>query len=126
MKRILSFVLIASFTYTNAATTTSASNKKLVKSFCYAMQSSNQCKNINMRLDTEQEVEKIVGSPVRGPQSQYNSDCLDGTTAAIKDGDKACDKAIANYGCSGKKIQGLIQDNPFNNKNGSFCKFNGL
>lgn len=122
MKKLLTVTLLSSIVCANAVSTTS-SNKKLVQDFCYSLQASGQCNNLSMRFGTEDEIDKIVGTQVRGPNSPYNQECLLGIQKAIQDDKKSCKKAWDDFGCFGKKRTGLVQSNA-SDKNGSFCKFN--
>lgn len=100
---------------------------QLVKGFCYSLQASMVCDELGVRVDTEEKINKIVGSNIRDKDSPYSKYCLDGLQQVEKDGGSAgaCDKAWQNYGCYGRKIPNLLQENPFKNRNGARCEFNG-
>lgn len=97
---------------------------KLVQDFCYALQASIVCKDLNMRADTERKIESQVGQKIRGSKSPYNQDCLIGFSKAFEDENKGiCSKAWKLYGCYGSMIPRLIQENPFRKRNGIFCEY---
>lgn len=120
-------------TNTTSDSSTSKSSKldskkiQLVKGFCYSLQASLVCKDLSVRMDTEDKIDKIVGSNIRDKDSPYSKYCSDGMQQVDKDGGsaRACDKAWQSYGCHGKKIPTLVQENTFTNKNGIRCEFNG-
>lgn len=95
--------------------------KHLVQAFCYALQASLVCENLNMRLDTEGKIENQVGGKFRGQNTQYNDECLTGLNSA--EGKGLCKKAWEKYGCSGTDIPRLIQENPFKIRDGVFCTY---
>ena len=90
----------------------------LSESFCYALQASFECDDLFMRIDTEKTIVKKIGKAIRGQDSQYNSNCLNGLSQVDIDLENGlCEKAWRNFGCNGKKIPGLLQ------KSDSLCKF---
>ena len=98
--------------------------KKLVHEFCYALQATSVCDNLNMRLDTEGKVESQVGGKFRGPKTPFNNECMAGLNQAFEEENKGlCKTAWEKYGCSGTEIPRLLQENPFRNRNGIFCKY---
>lgn len=96
----------------------------LVKDFCYALQATMVCKDLNMRIDTETKIEYKVGMKIRGPESPYNQACVKGLSLAFDDEKRGiCSKAWKKFGCYGTTIPRLIQENPFRKSDGIFCKF---
>ncbi len=99
-------------------------HEALVQNFCYALQATMMCKDLNMRADTERKIENEVGMKIRGPESPYNQACMKGLTLALKDEKRGiCSKAWKKFGCYGNKVPRLIQENPFKKRNGVFCEY---
>lgn len=98
--------------------------EELVRKFCYALQASTLCENLSMRLDTEAKFEKQVGGRFQGPDTPYSTECTVGLGRALEDEHNGlCNKAWKKYGCDGKDIPGLLQNNPFRNRNGILCEY---
>lgn len=98
--------------------------EKLVREFCYALQATSVSHNLNMRLDTESKIEAQVGGKFRGPQKPYNSACMEGLNQAFdEEGKGLCQTAWEKYGCSGTEVPRLLQESPFGNRDGIFCKY---
>ena len=90
---------------------------ELAFGFCYALQASMICNDLNMRVDTEKKIEKQVGAKLRGPQSPYNKDCMAGLDKAFEDENKGlCKVAWEKYGCEGSEVPRLIFK-----KRGAYC-----
>ena len=99
-------------------------HEALVQDFCYALQATMICEDLNMRVDTERKIENEVGMKIRGSESPYNQACMKGLTFAFKDEKHGiCSKAWKKFGCYGNKVPRLIQENPFRKKNGVFCEY---
>ncbi len=95
-----------------------------VRNFCYALQAGMSCDGLQMRIDTEDKIENLVGEPIRGPKSRYNDDCIAGLSLAHSEkGADLCSKAWLDFGCNGKTTPRLLQENSFKNRNGSFCSY---
>lgn len=93
---------------------------ELVSDFCYALQASAICQDLNMRLDTEDKVESLVGGKFRAPDTPYTYVCMTAITRADSDESKGlCRLAWQQYGCQGTKMPSLLY------KRDDFCKFNG-
>lgn len=99
---------------------------EMAENFCYALQASMLCDNLKMRIDTEGKVKEVVGAEIRGPGSPHNQACLQGLSKAFEEENGGlCSNAWRDFGCSGKKLSGLIQENPFKVKNAMLCEFKG-
>ena len=99
-------------------------HKLLVNQFCYALQATLLCDDLNMRLDTEGKIESIVGSKLRGVGSIYNENCKEGIKLAFDDEPKnLCLNTWEKYGCSGNVLPRLVQESPFTKDDGKFCMF---
>lgn|SRR5262249_37094244 len=98
--------------------------EKLVFSYCYALQASALCDGLQVRLDTEEKIENIVGGKFRGPQGSHNETCLEAVTKANDDEDKGvCRIAWDKYGCFGNDTPKLIQQSAFTIENAATCPF---
>ncbi|MDP8172587.1 hypothetical protein QJU89_05910 [Pasteurella skyensis] len=119
MKKLLVFMLaISSF----AVADTDQDNQKLAENFCYALQASGNCNELNMRLDTERKVNALLDEPVRKPNGKYSDSCWKGLKKANND-KNLCTNAWEKFGCYGTETARLLQTNPFTNKTGAKCSF---
>ena len=98
-------------------------NHKIAENFCYAIQAVGQCPELNMRLDTEGKVNKLLGAEVRVPNGVYSESCLNGLNKANND-KNLCENAWKRFGCQGAEFAQLIQQSPFGNPSAITCKFN--
>lgn len=98
------------------------SNEAVAENFCFALQATSQCDNLQMRLDTEQKIETMVGTEIRGPKSPYRDACMAGIAKAFGD-TRICETVWHEFGCYGTTQAGLIQQNPFTSSNPVLCKF---
>jgi hypothetical protein len=123
MKKVLIIgVLLASVSTANAA----EGKSELAEDFCYALQASMLCDNLKMRIDTEGKVKEIIGVEIRGPGAPHNQACLQGLNKAFEEEHGGlCSNVWRDFGCSGEKLSGLIQENPFKVKNAMLCEFKG-
>ena len=98
--------------------------RQLVYAYCYVLQASETCDNVDVKMDTEEKIEKQVGGKFREQKTPYSDECLAGMIKAVKDEGKGlCTTAWEKYGCHGSEIPRLLQENPFKNRNGVFCKY---
>ena len=98
--------------------------EELVQEFCYAMQASFLCDNLSVRVGTREKIKKQVGGAFQKPGDPYAKECKAGLNKAFDDENKGlCEIAWEKYGCYGKNIPRMLQENPFVNKNGIFCKY---
>ncbi|AUK45189.1 hypothetical protein A4212_10005 [Pasteurella multocida] len=115
---ILSLGFISCFALANVE----QDNQKLAEDFCYAVQASGSCSDLNMRLDTEGKVNALVGEEIRKPNGKYSESCFNGLKKANND-KKLCSNAWKKFGCNGSVTARLLQTNPFTNKDGAKCTF---
>ncbi|EXI62388.1 hypothetical protein MHD_10170 [Mannheimia granulomatis] len=120
MKKL--FVLVTALFSAFVVANDNKANHKLAENFCYAVQASGNCPDLNMRLDTEAKVEGIVGKKIREPNSPYADSCMKGLNKANND-KKLCENAWEKFGCTGTETAKLLQTNPFTNKTGAKCTF---
>ena len=123
MRKLL---LLLSLAVCTNASADDAYKHQLATGLCYSMQAIGACQNLNMRLGLEQLVNDKVGQEVRNSKSDYFQSCLAGNAAANEDdiANTLCSNAWERYGCDGSEVVGLLQENPFQNKDGVFCEFN--
>ena len=98
--------------------------EKLVSSYCYALQASAICKGLQMRLDTESKIEKMVGGKFRGPDGSHNQICFQAIMEADADEKNGvCRIAWEKYGCFGNDIPKLLQQSSSMGSNALTCPF---
>ncbi|WP_037586147.1 hypothetical protein [Stenoxybacter acetivorans] len=93
-----------------------AANKEIARNFCYAIHAIGNCSGLNMRLDTEAKIDKLVGTNIREKGSVFEDDCLDGLIQANED-KNLCSNAWDRFGCNGKIMPKLLF------KKDDFCVF---
>lgn len=99
-------------------------SEKLVFSYCYALQASALCDGLQVRLDTEEKIEKMVGGKFRGPDGTHNKICMEAIMKANNDeGKGVCRIAWDKYGCFGNETPKLIQQSAFTVENAATCPF---
>ncbi|MCF9470879.1 hypothetical protein J8A00_21250 [Vibrio parahaemolyticus] len=109
-----------------ASVATNSESSPLVENFCYALQAAMMCDGLQMRIDTEAKIENIVGGKIRGPSSEYNQSCMAGLDMAFKqENDGLCENAWRDFGCSGDKVKGLIQESSKSGSGRELCEFEG-
>ncbi|ETX03637.1 MAG: hypothetical protein ETSY1_46600 (plasmid) [Candidatus Entotheonella factor] len=114
---VLAIVLIQ-VSIVSAGELNTEQKKELVTDFCYALQASGSCPDLNIRLDTEDKVEALVGDKVRGGGSPYSDVCMEGIIQATQDESRGlCQLAWQQYGCWGSKMPTLLYQRD------DFCKF---
>lgn len=124
----LSIILAAAISTSFPSFAQQTSNKeeaeKMVFSYCYALQASALCDGLQVRLDTEDKVEKIVGGKFRDPNATHNNICMEAIIKANADeGKGVCKIAWEKYGCYGNEIPKLIQQSAFTVENAATCPF---
>lgn len=97
----------------------------LVAAFCYVEHAVENCGNLSMRLDTGSKVEQLVGASVGDPRSPFADACADGLLKAVADQGQGalCKVAWDKYGCGGSQYRGLVQEDPFQDRNPKLCSF---
>lgn len=99
-------------------------NDDRVMAFCYALQATKVCDNLSMRFDTESKLVAEVGAPIQGPKSPYLRACQRGLLRAKDDEQKGlCEKAWSAYGCLGRQLPRLIQEDPLRNRRAQLCVY---
>ena len=111
--------------------------EQLIFGFCYALDASGKCGDLQVRLDTEGKVEAKVGRTIR-ERGNHHPACSQAIYQAFEDYEalrraeggnyeaadqRFCQKVWDEYGCEGSRVARLIQRNPFGGGDGPFCSF---
>ncbi len=84
--------------------------KQLTKDFCTAVQAMGDCKNVTMRIGTEESFNTKHGFQVRDREDDDTRTICMNAMVAFKGSPASCAKALEDYGCQGKKHPKLLME----------------
>lgn len=101
------------------ASSTALADKALTpKQFGIAMQAAGQCKELQMRIDTERKINASRSIPIRDADGY-----MDGLYYAMDNPDTICDKAWVEFGCGGSKVKALLQNSAQTGASRKTCEY---